>query len=176
MSLDLLFGLRFGAVPAPAEVPAREFHVWADVEARLNATGRFELVEIAEPADVTNEVAADRIPAAIITPLSGEEMDFADDTDDVRNDATSVFNLTLIVRSTEPRERFDLLDQLRSAVQNAINGKSLANLTVPAFTRVRRWQYQPAKDPEKRLVLTVEFRYIVAGHDDHDESDFDYGD
>lgn len=174
--LDLVFGFTLGAVPAAPTVNAREFAVWADVEKILASLERFEFVEIAEPADVTNELAADNTPAAIITPVSGDEIDVADDPDDVRCDASIVFNVTLVVRGNEARERFDLLDQLRAATMNAINGRSLGKLTIPAFTRVRRWQYQAAAHPEKRLVLVCEARYFVEGHGDHDEEDFDYGD
>lgn len=148
--------------------------MWQDIVDRLEALGRFETVLIGEQPARRNDFGADACPVAIVTPTGGDEMDDADDFDDVRNIVKGEFTVSLVVRARDPVERFVVLDQLRAAVMNAIDGQPLGGLTMPAFTRIRRWKYPPADDPEKQLVLSGEYSYIVDGHAAHDETDADF--
>lgn len=153
--------------------PVRDYSILRAVAKALDDTGQFSRVVVGEkPTAERTGVAANATPAAIVTPVSFDETDNWDDPTEVQSERVLQIAVTLIVRDESEDTRIDLLDRLGQEAAKAIGGLSLAGVTIPDKTRVRRGQWSPAADPEKQLVLTVETSYLIDGFDGYDTAEY----
>jgi hypothetical protein len=143
----------------------RDYDLWADARDRLEATGAFDLVVIGRP----DERARSAVEAAAcwVVPLDDDELDI--DPDLVLVGCR--FSLVVEVRAEDVEARADALDRLKNVAKNALNGQSLAGISLPGRTRVRRASHGPRKHPTAPLELTVEAPYFdpYAGLSDTDD-------
>ena len=108
-------------------------------------------------------------PCAAVQALAWVDSDRYDEGDFIR---TCTFSITLIVRMEEPDARQDWLDYLSDRACNALDGKSLADITFAPLTAVQRGQYAATpQHPEQRAVLTGQFAYEVVGYGARDETE-----
>jgi hypothetical protein len=150
--------------PPPPGAPARDDHVMDAVAAALAATGAFdEVVQVhAEPGEFA--VGADRYAVAWAWQTDGAEPDAGSDAAVVCREVG--FTVAIAVRQEEPAGRGRALRRLEAACLNAINGHSLAGLTLPALTRLRRAAPGRAAAPGGRIDLTGRTAYLDdAGYD-----------
>lgn len=153
--------------------PARDYSIFCAIAAALEATGEFRAVVVGEKPDVSRtQFGAQATPAAVVSPLSFREPGTWDDFGDESSERTGQTMVTLVARSADESERIDLLDRLAQVAANAINGQRLAGITLPGKTRVAAGNYLPAADPEKHLILTVEWSYLIGGYANHDDGEF----
>jgi len=144
--------------------------VYADIVARLVALGCFADGAVARgaPSEVLMR-SGRQTPCAAVQPLAWVDSDRYDEGDFIR---TCTFAVTLIVRMEEPEQRQDWLDYLTDRVCNALDGKSLADITFGPLTLIQRGQYAAMpQHPEQRAVLTGQFVYEVVGYGARDESE-----
>lgn len=161
-----------GATPPDPE-PATygpDCDVFDDIVARLAALNRFaDLgVDYGAPSEVLAR-SGKQYPCAAVLPLNWIEADRWDSGDSIR---TVSYQVVLVVRHEEPRERYRQLDHLSRLVSNALNGQSLADITFKDLTVLTRGTYASTpQHPEQRLTLTGQFAYEIVGHDARDETD-----
>jgi hypothetical protein len=143
----------------------RDYDLWADARDRLEATGAFDLVAVGRP----DERARPAVEAAAcwVVPLDDDEMD-------IDPDLTMVgcrFGLVIEARAEDVESRADTLDRLKNVAKNALNGQSLAGISLPGRTRVCKAAHGRRRHPTAPMELTVEAPYFdpYAGLSDVDD-------
>ena len=116
--------------------------------------------------EVRGQAAGDRL-AAVVALSDWEEEDESDDPTEVQVTRKVRWTLTLIARDEEPEERERLLSGLLVASQNALNGQSLAGITIPEWSKLRRGRLETASSPEQRMTVMGEFTYWIDGFSGH---------
>ena len=136
----------------------------------LEATGAFNGVYLGSLNDISDQ-SADDDRAAAIEPISWQESDAWDDvaTGEIQIDAQC--RLTFIARDESFQVRDDSAEQLLSTACDALNGQSLAGLTLPPWTKVTSARWKPAVPPERQIVATFSYRYLVDTFASFDESE-----
>lgn len=84
---------------------------------------------------------------------------------------TSRITLTFLSRHEDPLVRDETAEQLLNLAANALNGQSLAGLTLPPRTRFQSWTWHRANAPERRIVAVFEYQYLVEGWSELDISE-----
>ena len=108
--------------------------------------------------------------AAAIEPVSSTQDDRWDSEPAGGLVVTSQVRLTLLYRHEDPQLRDEGAELLLVTAANALNGASLAGLTLPPFTRFTAWSWQTATPPERRIAATFTYQYISEGWDAYDET------
>jgi len=96
----------------------------------------------------------------VIEPMQESENDLWDDDGPVEI-ISAQCAITLVVRHQDARERDRLVDRLKSVARNALNGRSLSNLTMPDFTRFSSFQSQKPTPPTRMIRGTFVYKYLV---------------
>lgn len=167
----LLLGARGATGAGPDAGPVgRDTTCLRDIADRLRATGAFAEVYRYNPWDY-EQAPPDAETVAYVYPLSWSEQDDAAGDGEVEEVRRVRFGLAVVVRDDDPTRRDERLDRLQCVAQNALNGKSLAGLSLAPLTNLRRGEYLPAAHPYKSARIEGEFAYLVGGYAAHDESD-----
>ena len=146
---------------------SRDRDVRNAVQAALIATGAFDAVWIwGLPEDYGT--GASNMAAAALEADETTENDPWDSQPTGGLVMTSVMTITLLYRAEDPQLRDEAAELLIDTTCNALNGQSLARFTIPAWTRVRRWKWEKAAAPERRITARLEYQYIVEGWDSFD--------
>jgi hypothetical protein len=147
----------------------RDADVIDDVIARLEATAAFGGVFWGEPPERHGR-SAELTTMAVVEPDAWVETDEFDDQADYQSVPRVTFTLTLFARNPDPETRDRLLDRLSTVARNAINETSLAGITIPGLTILRRGKYRPATNPERQMTIVGEYAYFVDGPSGHGTS------
>jgi hypothetical protein len=132
------------------------------IQTALMATGAFDGVWIwGLPEDYGT--GSSQFAAAAIVPMSSTQSDRWDSQDAGGLIVTSRVAITLAYRHIDPQLRDESAELLVDQVGNALNGQSLAALTMPALTRVESWSWAPPTAPERRINVVFSYQYIVEG-------------
>ena len=147
----------------------RERDVRGAVRDLLDATGGFDGVYPAGLPEDRGERSGD-LRAAAIEPLGTR---IAAQGDDVAGALTAdaTLALTLIARDDDPETRDAAAERLLYLAADALNGVSLAGVTLPASTRIQSWTWRKAVAPERRIEAVLEFQYLVEGWSGFDASE-----
>ena len=81
---------------------------------------------------------------------------------------TSRVTITLYARAEDPQIRDEAVELLLDITANALNGESLAGLTLPGLTRVLQWRWEKPAPPERTIPVIFSYQYIVEGWDAYD--------
>lgn len=146
---------------------ARDSDVYDAIVAALQATGAFTEVSWGSEPLGAGPTPADDTYLAIVTHVSGEDLDDVDPVEIVRR---VQFRVEVDAREQDPLARAKALDRLANVVKRAINGQSLAGLTLPPLTLIRRDQAGRPQHPGQTATLNGEFAYLVAGYDGFDDN------
>jgi len=139
------------------------------IQAALIATGAFDGVWIwGLPENFGT--GASEAAAAAIEPVSSTQDDRWDSETAGGLIVTSQVRLTLLYRHEDPQLRDEGAELLLDTAANALNGQSLAGLTLPGLTRFTTWSWQNATPPERRIAAMFSYQYIVEGWDSYDTS------
>jgi len=153
--------------PDPSTIaPYRDADIYDDIIARLNATGEFTYVDSFEAGGP--ESSADATWLATVVPGDAEDIDLFDP---IVIDRHGVGTITISVIETDPRTRWRKLEELANVARNALNGKSLADLTFPALTMVRHHSTGKPMSPGQPIVLDIEYTYQLEGFDSYNTAD-----
>ncbi len=136
----------------------------------LQATNRFDGVYLWSLKDSADQAAGDA-RAAAIQPISWTESDQWDDVAAGVIQIDAQCRLVLMARDESPDARDESAEQLLNAACNAINGQSLAGLTLPAWTKIRSARWKDAIPPERQIEATIVYRYLVDDLASFDETD-----
>ncbi|MDG3005501.1 hypothetical protein [Paludisphaera mucosa] len=139
----------------------RERDVRGAIRETLNATGAFDGVYLAGLPENRGERSGD-LRAAAIEPAATNVAGQGDDIDGTLA-ATACITLILLARDDDPATRDDAAELLLNTAAAALNGRSLARLTLPGSTRIRSWTWLRPAAPERRIEATLEFQYLVEG-------------
>ena len=113
-------------------------------------TGAFDSVWIwGLPEDYGS--AASGLAAAAIEPSSSDQTDRWDDASDGSLLVTSLVTITLLIRHEDPQLRDEAVELLFDTAADALNGQSLAGLTLPSLTRFLSWRWEKPAAPERRI-------------------------
>lgn len=132
----------------------------------LDATNEFDGVYMLSLAEVSGRCAADA-RAVVIEP---DSLEFSDPWSDGSSDGepntgaltvSARLLLTLMVRDDDPDRRDNGAERLASIVSNTLNGRSLAGLTMPLFTRFHSMTWLPPEPPERRISTIFTYRRLV---------------
>lgn len=83
---------------------------------------------------------------------------------------TSRVTITLLYRAEDPQLRDEAAELLFDTAANALNGQSLADLTLPQLTRFVSWRWEKPAAAERRITSIFTYQYIVEGWDSYDET------
>ncbi len=149
----------------------RDFDVISAARDALAATGEFDGVYPGGLPEEEGATAGDTYAAYLAVRDWDEPTEFADDEFSADSGCRRVrYRLTLAVRRDDREERDRDLDRLFGVAANALDGVSLADLTLPRLTRLRRGTWEKPVPPERRMTCWGEFAYLV-GDDDHATGD-----
>jgi hypothetical protein len=104
-----------------------------------------------------------QLAAAAIEPESSNQDDHWDGAGETGIVVTSRVTITLLYRHEDPQLRDEGAELLMDAAANALNGQSLAALTLPDLTRFVSWRWQAPTAPERRITAVFSYQYIVEG-------------
>ncbi len=154
----------YGGSAAPVTVPVNPGLPGADqasyeaLLSLLRATGVF-LEVISGSATQRGQAGADCYPLAVVTPQGWEESDDFDPALIVRR---VTFAITVVVKVEDGSPRFDLLDQLTSAVKAVVDRSGLDGTCLSPLTRIRAGRYEySANYPEQSVELQGEFSSLI---------------
>ncbi len=145
----------------------RERDVRNDIHDRLIATHAFTDVYISGLPEDSGSAASD-LCAAAIEPVGGSLTSGWDAQTDGGLYYGASVNVTLMARNDDVQVRDETAEMLLGYLHNAVNGQSLAGITVPGRTLVTSWSWQKAMPPERRIMATVGYWFIVDGWDEFD--------
>jgi hypothetical protein len=141
---------------------ARDRDVRNAIHDALVATNAFDGVWITGlPEDYGQ--SASSLSAAAIEPVSTAQEDRWDAAIGGDLLATSTVAITLLVRKEDAQLRDEACEDLVDVAGDALNGISLANLTLPQTAKITGWSWQPPAAPERRIKATYSYQYIVPG-------------
>lgn len=140
-----------------------------DIRARLDATGIFSAV-LTSGLPEEHGFSAGELCAAVVGMSSDDKTPMFDGGDGTGVRVGEKCPVTLLVRNADPVLRDRQLDLARSALNDAINGRSLAGLTIPDLTYVKSSRPLPPKAPERRVEATLVWAYVTEGWADFDET------
>lgn len=136
----------------------RDRDAFAAIIQILRATGEFADVLFPVPLDATS-TGADRAPLAVVIPTQWVEE--ADVSSDALLRRVS-YELVLVARAEDPRDRFETLDRLTSVVQNAIERSTLGGASPNGSSRLRHGLYdEKSRHPETWLTIDGAFSYWI---------------
>jgi hypothetical protein len=139
---------------------ARERDVRNAIKDALVATGAFSDVWLTGLPEEHGQGASD-LTAAAIEPLSTRLAGGWDAAPGGGLEYASEVAVSLLARHPDPQLRDELAEQLLNLLINAVNGQSLAGLTIPQQTMIASWRWMPPRPPERRITATVGFTYIA---------------
>jgi hypothetical protein len=146
---------------------ARDRDVRDAIQSALQATEAFDAVYLwGLPEDYGS--GASQLAVAVIEPESSTQEDLWDAQPSGALQVTSRATITFLARNEDAQLRDEAVEDLFDTAANALNGASLANLTEPALTKFISWRWAPPTAPERRIVSTFTYRYLVAGWDEYD--------
>jgi hypothetical protein len=145
--------------------PYRDRDVRLAIASILEATNEFDGVY----SRCLSEVPSRRAGDARAVSIEPDSTDFSDDwgggaansNDPAPLIVQSRLRLTFMTRLDDPSARDDEAERLSNVAANALNGQSLAGLTLPAFSRFESLRWLPPEPPERRVSATFVYRYIV---------------
>jgi hypothetical protein len=141
---------------------SRDRDVRNAIQAALLATSQFDAVWIWGLPE-NYGAAASNLAAAAIEPVGTEETDRWDSEPDGALEFASTVRLTLLYRNDDPQLRDEGAELLLDTATNALNGQSLAGLTLPPWTIITAWSWAEPVPPERRITATFRYRYLVEG-------------
>lgn len=149
----------------------RDSDILDAIEAALEATGEFDGIYRCSASELSGK-PADDLRAVCLEPMVESDNDLWDSYSDGPMELVSAqAAITLIVRHQDARVRDRLVDRLKSVARNALNGRSLCNLTLPDFTRFASFQSQKPKPPERMVRGTFAYRYLVDSFTNYSPND-----
>src|SRR5690242_2165547 len=125
-----------------------------DIKGRLEQSGYFSSVHTRGTPEEQGFSAGDLV-AAVIGMTSDDTRDAWDGGDGTGLVVSEKCPVTLLVRDADPTLRDRKLDLVRNALRVAVNGQSLADLTVPDMTYVKSSRPMSPRAPERRIEATV---------------------
>jgi hypothetical protein len=146
---------------------SRDRDVRNAIQSALVETAAFDSVWIwGLPEDYGG--GASSLAAAAIEPVSSDQTDRWDDAANGGLLVTSLVTITFLYRHEDPQLRDEAVELLFDTAANALNGQSLAELTLPGLTRFTSWRWEKPQAPERRITSTFSYQYIVEGWDSYD--------
>ncbi len=142
----------------------RERDIRNAIRDALLATGAFSDCSISGLPEDSGSAASD-LTAAAIEPLSTAYFTGWDAQIEGGLCYDAQIKVTLLARKEDQQLRDELAEQLLEHLKNAVNGQSLAGLTLPGKTLVKSWRWMPAKAPERRITAMLMASYIEEGWD-----------
>jgi len=139
----------------------RERDVRNAIQELLDVSGAFDGVYLSGLPENRGERAGDR-RAAAIEPDATVESDLWDDTGGAMVMTATVI-LTFLARDDDPQLRDEAAELLLNTAAAVLNGRSLADATLPGSTRIRSWAWLKPNAPERRIAAKLEFQYLVEG-------------
>jgi hypothetical protein len=139
---------------------ARERDVRVAIQQALLATNAFDDVWLTGLPESYGQ-GASSLAAAAIEPVSTARATGWDGVPGGQLDYTASLKVTLLARHPDPQLRDELAEQLLDYLCDAVNGRSLADFTMPQFTCVLSWLWLAPAPPERRIAATVGFAYLV---------------
>jgi hypothetical protein len=137
------------------------------IQDALGATGAFDGVWIwGLPEDCGT--GSSQLAAAAIEPESSQQDDRFDGGAQTAMVVTSTVTITLLFRHEDPQLRDEGAELLFDTAANALNGQSLAGLTLPDLSRFVSWKWQTPTPPERRIKASFSYQYIVEGWGGYD--------
>ena len=130
------------------------------IQSTLAATGAFDGVWIwGLPEDYGT--GSSQLAACAIEPESSSQADNWDGGPETGLVITSRVRLTLLYRHEDPQLRDEGAELLLDTAANALNGQSLAGLTLPDMTRFLSWTWVKPESVERRITATYQYQYLV---------------
>jgi hypothetical protein len=147
---------------------ARDRDVRDAIQTALQATDAFDAVYLCGlPEDYGS--GASQLAVAVIEPESTEQTDIWDDQNIGALVNQSRVTITLLARNEDPQLRDEAVEDLFDVATDALNGAALvAGFTIPAYTKFKGWRWEKATAPERRIVASFMYSYIVPGWGSYD--------
>ncbi len=143
----------------PPTIAGRDMDIFDAIQAILAGTGEFarDGVDYGSAVEVLDR-SAGQYPCVAIEPTGFVEINRWDGVCTLR---TVNYDLSIVVRIEEPRERYRQLEYLATVAQNALSGQKLAGIAYGPFTAVARGTISKSSHPEQKIVLYGTFAYVI---------------
>jgi len=148
---------------------ARDWDVLDAAKTLLEGTKQFDGVYRGALPELKGQAAGDRF-AAVLSMRSWEELSESADPSVIQSTRRLKWKLTLIVRDDDPEVRERELDRLLAVAEDALDGQSLAGITLPDWTYLASGVYEDPKPPEQRMTVLGQTAYYVEGWAGFDDS------
>lgn len=145
-----------GLWPVPP-TPASDGEIYDDVKARLRKTGAFSQIIDSERK---GPESGDRHRIAKVIPISAEDTDLFHPDLTVRN---GTYQVVIEVRHEDPAKRRQILDKLCNEAKKVLNEVSLATITLPSKTIIRRSPVGNADTYQQSVTLEGHWTYLTDG-------------
>lgn len=139
---------------------ARDRDVRNAIQAALMATGAFDNVYLWQLATFSDRSSEDA-RAAAIEPVGWKETDNWDDVASGTIEINATCKIAFLARDEDEQARDEACEDLLNTACNALNGQSLSDLTLPQWTKFTDATWKPAIPPERQIVTTFSYRYLV---------------
>jgi hypothetical protein len=137
------------------------------IQAALQATGAFDGVWIWGLPE-NYGTGSSQLAAAAIEPVSSTQDDRWDGGEETGLVISSQVAITLLYRHEDPQLRDEGAELLLDTAANALNGQSLAGLTLPDLTRFTSWRWNAPTPPERLITSVFSYQYLVGGWGSYD--------
>jgi hypothetical protein len=149
---------------------SRDRDVRDAIQTALIQTGAFDAVWLwGLPEEYGS--GASNLAVAAIEPSSSDQLDRWDYAPAGGLIVSSRVNITLIYRHEDPQLRDEGVELLFDTAANALNGQSLAGLTLPQLTNFTSWRWEKPAAPERQITAIFLYHYIVEGWNSYDISE-----
>jgi hypothetical protein len=149
----------------------RDRDVRTAVQTLLEATGAFDSGAVwlwGLPEDYGTGTSLQA--AVAIDPVSSTQDDRWDSEPGGGIVIASMLKLTFLYRNDDPQLRDEGAELLMDTAANALNGVSLAGLSMPGLTRFLNWSWNPPAPPERRITAMFSYQYLLDGWQSYDET------
>jgi hypothetical protein len=140
---------------------SRDRDVRNAIVSALQATGAFDDVNVIGLPE-SAPVGASSEAFACVQPQSSTQEDRWDNAESGALIVTSRVTITFAYRHIDPQLRDEGAELLFNTAANALNGQELiVGFNSPELSRFSQWTWLPQTPPERRIVSTFSYVYIV---------------
>lgn len=110
-----------------------------------------------------DDQSAEDLRAVAIMPMSGTESDQYDAPTAGYQCEDAQVKFVFVVRAKDEAVRDRTVSLLFNYARNALNGQSIAGLTLPQWTKFTSHKWEDPAPPERKITATFQYRYLVQG-------------
>lgn len=146
---------------------ARDRDIRNAMVAALEATNAFDAIYTTGLPKFDDKSAEDLLVVSI-QPIDWSESDAYDDAPAGYMQIEGRVRFVFVARAQDEQARDDSVEDLLDFARNALNAQSLAELTMPTWTKFISGKWEDPAPPERKITAVFMYRYLVPTWTDFD--------